>query len=419
MTESTTTPSTATRERETSAPRQAGWREATVLLLASCLSVLGAVLLAPVLPSLQDAFAGTAGVTVLVPITLTVPALMIGLLAPFAGRIVDAAGRRRLLIGALVVYAVVGTAPLWLNSLPLIVVSRVGVGVTEAAIMTCCTTLLADYFSGNRRARIFGLQVVFTTVAATIFFGLGGALGDHNWRTPFWLYASSLALAVAAAVLIWQPAPNAERLAERRAELGRGLPPIPWRQLRTPVAVSLFGGIVFYALIVELSYVLDGLGVTSPASIGQASALASLATALGAVIFGWAVRLGSRTLLPACFALAGTGLLVVGLSHTVPGVLVGAVITGFGNGLLLPTLLTWALSGLEFDQRGRGTGLWTGSLFIGQFLCPILLLGVGHAVGGLTAALAILGGAALVVTLALMTVLRPAPAALAPSLSGA
>jgi MFS family permease len=381
--------------------------------LASCLSVLGAVLLAPVLPRLQEAFAGTPGVAVLVPITLTVPALMIGLLAPFAGRIVDAAGRRRLLIVALVVYAVVGTAPLWLNSLPLIVVSRVGVGITEAAIMTCCTTLLADYFSGARRARILGLQVVFTTVAATIFFGLGGALGNHHWRTPFWLYASSLVLAVAAALLIWQPVPDAERIAEHRTELGRGLPPIPWQQLRRPVGVSLFGGVVFYALIVELSYVLDGLGVKSPAAIGQASAAASLATAVGAVVFGWAVRLGARTLLPICFGLTGTGLLIVGLAHTVPGVLVGAVITSFGNGLLLPSLLTWALSALSFEQRGRGTGLWTGSLFIGQFVCPILLLAVGNVAGGLTTALAALGVTALAMTLAMLTVLRPAPAAAA------
>lgn len=378
-----------------------------MLLLASCLSVLGAVLLAPVLPRIQDAFAGTPGVTALVPITLTVPALMIGLLAPFAGRIVDAAGRRRLLIGALVVYAVFGTAPLWLDSLPLIVVSRVGVGITEAAVMTCCTTLLADYFSGARRARLLGLQVVFTTIAATIFFGLGGALGNHNWRTPFWLYGSSLVLAAAAALLIWQPVPDADRIAEHRAELGQGLPPIPWQHLRRPVGVSLFGGIVFYAFIVELSYLLDELGVKSPASVGQASAAASLATAVGAVVFGWAVRLGTRTLLPICFGLAGTGLLIAGLAHSVPGVMVGAVITSFSNGLLLPTLLAWALSALTFEQRGRGTGLWTGSLFIGQFLCPILLLGVGNVTGGLTTALAALGVAALVMTLALLTVLRP------------
>jgi hypothetical protein len=133
--------------------RPAGRAQALVLLFSSCLAILGAVLLAPVLPAIQDAFEGTAGVEALAPIVLTAPALVIGLTAPFAGRIVDKLGRKRLLVGALVVYAVVGTAPLWLPSLQLIVVSRVLVGLTEAAIMTCCTTLLADYYHGSKREK--------------------------------------------------------------------------------------------------------------------------------------------------------------------------------------------------------------------------------------------------------------------------
>src|SRR3954463_11055610 len=201
--------------------RPAGRAQALVLLFSSCLAVLGAVLLAPVLPSIEDAFAGTPGVEALTPIVLTAPALVIGLTATFAGRIVDRLGRKRLLVGALVVYAIVGTAPLWLPSLELIVVSRVLVGLTEAAITTCCTTLLADYFHGSQRERYFGLQVVFTTVAATIFFGVGGALGAQNWRTPFWLYLVSLPLALAAAKLIWSPAPQ-------RSGSAAKLPALPW-----------------------------------------------------------------------------------------------------------------------------------------------------------------------------------------------
>src|SRR5688572_25050819 len=205
--------------------RPAGRPQALVLLLSSCLAVLGAVLLAPVLPRIQDAFAGTAGVEALTPIVLTAPALVIGLTATFAGRIVDRLGRKRLLVGALVAYAFVGTAPLWLPSLRLIVVSRVLVGLTEAAIMTCCTTLLADYFHGAQRQRYFGLQVVYTTVAATVFFAVGGLLGANGWRAPCWLYAVSLPLAFLAARHIWQPP------AQPRAKL----PALPWRTLLVPV----------------------------------------------------------------------------------------------------------------------------------------------------------------------------------------
>jgi MFS family permease len=368
--------------------RPAGRAQALVLLLSSCLSVLGAVLLAPVLPRIQDAFAGTPGVETLTPIVLTAPALIIGLTAMIAGRIVDRLGRKRLLVGALVTYAFVGTAPLWLPSLELIVVSRLLVGLTEAAIMTCCTTLLADYFHGPQRDRYFGLQVIYTTVAATIFFAVGGALGAQSWRTPFWLYTVSLPLAALAARYVWQPALGAQRSA-------RKLPALPWRQLAAPIGVSLLGGLIFYVLIVELSFKLDDIGVTSTATIGAVSAVASLGTAAGGFLFGRIARLGAAVTVPLSLALSGIGLLGLGLASAVPLVVACAVGTGLGNGLLLPAMLTWALRPLTFEQRGRGTGVWTSAVFLGQFACPLVVIALSGAIGGLNAALLVLGAVAL------------------------
>lgn len=372
------------------ATRQAGRPQGLLLMLMSCLPILGAVLLAPVLPRMQDHFGNTPKAQALVPLSLTVPALMIALLAPFAGRIVDTFGRKRLLVAALVVYAAFGTAPLWLDGLEAIVLSRVGVGLAEAAIMTCCTTLIADYFSGPARDRWLGLQTVFASLSATLFFALGGALGAHSWRTPFWLYASSLAFAVLAATLLWQPRPEGTADATRA-----DLPPLPVRSLLAPCLVSLFGGIVFYTPIVELPFVLDHAGVTAVPVIGAVTALASAATAAGAFTFGRISRRGTAVLLPIAFALAGVGLVVVGGGGSVPVIVVGAVVASTGTGLMLPTLLVWALSGLTFEQRGRGTGLWTASLFLGEFVCPLLVLAVSSPLGGLGAAVVLVGAAAL------------------------
>jgi MFS family permease len=379
----------------------AGARQAAVLLLSSCLAVLGAVLLAPVLPRIQEAFADTPGVEALTPIALTAPALVIGLTATVAGRIVDRLGRVRLLVGALLAYAVVGTAPLWLPTLELVVASRVLVGLTEAAIMTCCTTLLADYFHGSRRERYFGLQVVCTTLAATVFLALGGILGAQDWRLPFWLYAVSLPLAGLAARWLWQPA-------ERAPEPGAALPRLPWRRLAVPVAVTLLGGLVFYVLIVELSYKLTGIGVQSSATIGAAGAIASLGTAAGALGFTRLVRHGPTTTVALAFALSGAGLIGMGLATSLPLVVATAVIAGLGNGLLLPALLVWALGGIGFAQRGRATGVWTSALFIGQFACPLVVIALGGAVGGLTGALVVLGVVSVVAAVAVRAAHRSA-----------
>jgi sugar phosphate permease len=231
--------------------------------------------------------------------------------------------------------------------------------------------------------------VVFTTVAATVFFGVGGALGAADWRTPFWLYAVSLPLAVAAAKLIWQPAPQA------RTRTGK-LPALPWRRLAAPLGVSLLGGLVFYVLIVQLSFKLDDIGVESTAVIGAASAIASVGTAVGGILFARLAKRGPAVLVPLAFGLSGIGIIGLGLSSAVPAVIAFAVLTGFGNGLILPSLLTWALGSLSFEQRGRGTGVWTSAFFIGQFFCPLVVLALTGALGGLGTALALLGAVSLV-----------------------
>ena len=68
--------------------------------------------------------------------------------------------------------------------------------------------------------------------------------------------------------------------------------------------------------------------------------------------------------------------------------------TGFGNGLLLPSLLTWALGALGFEQRGRATGVWTSAVFLGQFVCPLVVIGLGSGLGGLDGALLVLAAVA-------------------------
>ncbi|WP_286179654.1 MFS transporter [Arthrobacter sp. ISL-95] len=387
---------TATQPGPPALNRTAGKAQAALLVAGSCMPVLGAVLLAPVLPTLNQVFAETAGVAILVPLVLTLPALFVALFSPLAGYVADRVGRKQLLIGAMLAYALFGTAPLWLDSLGAIALSRVGVGIAEAAIMTCCTTLITDYYAGQQRNKYLGLQTMVSALAATAFFALGGALGSISWRTPFWLYAVSAVLVIPMIFTLWEPAKSRAQDASTTKE------PVPWRDIAAPAAVTLFGGIVFYALIVHLPYVITGLGVTDTGLIGGAAAIASLATAAGAISFRYLAKLGTRKLLMGAFGLAAVGLCVVSVAGSVPVAILGAVVASAGTGVLLPTLLTWAVNGLEFSQRGRGTGIWTSTLFIGQFLTPIVLGATAAALGNVGLALGALGIACAVALLAVL-----------------
>ncbi|MFC8963855.1 MFS transporter [Streptomyces sp. NPDC102256] len=371
----------------------------SLLMAGSCLPVLGAVLLAPVLPEMQDHFQGARAAEALVPLVLTIPALALALLAPFAGIIVDRLGRRRLLLVATMVYALCGTAPLWLDSLGAILASRVLVGICEAAIMTCCTTLIGDFYRGPQRIRYLSLQTMCTSASATVFFIIGGTAGSAGWRAPFWLYSVSLLIAPLMAIALprvkrksssdGQVRPNAERR------------PFPWRQMRSTCALTFFGAMVFYTVPVEMSYLLDDLGITSSAVIGLATAVASAATVVGAIAF---TRLNRRPeeVLPPVLAVCAIGFALMFLADGPLFLIIGAVINCLGTGMLLPALLIRGMSRLEYADRGRGTGLWTSAMFGGTFVLPLVLLAVEKGVGTLAAAVGVLGAATALVSVGLL-----------------
>lgn len=373
----------------------------TLLMAGSCLPILGAVLIAPVLPQMQAHFADVPGVDALVPMALTIPALSLALLAPFAGVIVDRLGRKRLLVASTVLYAILGTAPLWLDSLGAIIASRALVGVAEAAIMTCCTTLIGDYYSGRQRDRYLAMQTMCASISATAFFVLGGAAGSAGWRMPFWAYAGSLLLAPAMAAFLPQPRP-ADRANEPSPTAAEPMAkrPFPWRPLAGTCALTLFGAILFYTVQVEMAFLLDDMGVSNSGVIGLATASSSAAVVVGAVVFAKAGR-SPQVWLPTAFGLCALGFAVIWLAPNPVVLTIGAVINCLGSGIMLPSLLTLAMSKLDYADRGRGTGLWTGSFFLGQFTCPLVVLALTSAIGTLANALGVLALAGTVATAAL------------------
>jgi MFS family permease len=385
--------------------RRAGVWQAVLLLAGSCMPVLGSVLLTPVLPQLSAHFASTPGADILVPMIVAIPALIIAIFAPFAGQIVDRLGRKKLLVTAMVAYSLVGTAPLWLQGLPEILFSRVLVGVCEAAIMTVCTALIVDYFHDERRNRYLGLQTVATTLAATVFIALGGALGVGGWHTPFAVYGISILIAIPMMVWLWEPSAadpsDAHVAVAERAS-------VPWRQIAWPLVVTLLGGFTFYVMLIETSYLVVGAGVapSNTAVIGAVAAVAALATAVGGLLFARFVKRRPERLVPVAFAVQAVGMILIGLVHALPGVIAGAVIASFGAGLLLPSMVTWVLASTQFEDRGRVTGWWMTAFYLGQFLTPIIVGAVTAVVGGLTTAVAVVGVLAVLLAIVTMVSVR-------------
>lgn len=370
---------------------KAGFAQGLALLLPATSAVMGILLLVPVAPQMMQAFADVPGVEFLVPVLLTLPGLCIALFSPVAGLLGDRLGRKRLLIGSMLVYGLAGMAPMALLDIYQILASRVLVGICEALIMTLSTTLIGDLFTGKARERWLSSQTAVASLSALLFLALGGLLGRQGWQAPFLIYGLSWPMALAVLLLVREP------LRVDRAVPGWSA--LPGRHVLLTSVTTILAAILFYTIQINVSTVLPGFGVTDPAKIGLFSALASVGTPLGSLIFWTVARRDVRLLLGLEFALMAAAFLAMGHAPDAVWFIAAAFAGQLAAGLLLPTLLTWAMSALSFEVRGRGMGLWQSSFAIGQFMSALVVPALAAATGGTVNAFPVIAAGALLVGL--------------------
>jgi MFS family permease len=350
---------------------------------------MGIVLLVPIVPQMYAHFSAVPNADYLIQGgVLTMPALCIALFSTFAGWLADAVGRRRLLIGAVLLYSVVGIAPIFLDNLYAIIVSRIGVGLCEAAILTLSTTMIGDYFGGHAREQWLASQTAVASISAVLLIVIGGWLGGlFGWRGPFAVYASGFLFALALIAFTWE----VEGTPSAATAQPKG-PAFPWLHMAGVCGVTLLASIMFYSMQTQGGFAWNILGISDPARIGVLTSIASLGVPLGTFIFrGATKRLSTSPLLAIEFLILALGFIGMGNAHDYRLYLLAASLNQIGCGMILPTLLIWAIRGLPFEIRGRGTGLWTAVFSIGQFGSGITMTYFAKILGGLLPAFSALG----------------------------
>lgn len=367
-------------------PREAGRSQGSVLVLGSSLTIMGSVMVAPIIPKLIAEFAASEPrVEVLAPLAITGPALAIAIFAPLAGWLADSVGRKLILIFATLLYALLGAAPALLNDLQSIVIARFLFGCSEAMVMTCCTALIADYWQGERRLRYINAQVISIALVGALFFVIGGALGEQSWRTPFYLYLLPLLLVIPMMKVLWEPLARSEQ--DETPDRQR----IDGVALVVGYALILGGMVLSFVVPVQTPRLMVQLGIASSTLIGMATGAGLLASLVGAL--AWPLirkTIGIKCTNALLLGLMSSGLLLLINAGSLTGIFIAVVIHGVGAGLLVPNAITPVMNALNKRQNGRGMGGFTSCLYLGQFVSPLCVAFLVSMTGMLTHAIAML-----------------------------
>jgi len=308
-----------------------------------------------------------------------------------------------------------GTLPIPLDGMNQIVIASGLAGLAHGGIIVLSFTLVADLFPPSERGRYQGILAAVSVLPFTIGPSLGGWITDHwSWR---WAFYVNVPLGVMAIVAVYFALPGAHRRPARRSidwagittligwllplllaltwvgQSGWSEPRIRALLIASAVLLAIFlmvekhavepmllltlfrdrrislvswniflMGIGLYGMSAYLSLDLQGVVGASAAKSGVVFGLYACSVAAANVVSG---RLLSRIARNQFLAIGGSGLTAIGLfllsrmdsSTTQPEILLSAVLSGVGFGVLMPTYEVLVQNAAPAEAMGVATGV--------------------------------------------------------------
>lgn len=338
--------------------------------LGTILAPLNSTMIAIALPAIADDFdASLASAGWLVAGYL----IVIALLTPFAGRLGDRFGHRRLFVLGLAAFGATSLGAALAPSLEVAIAFRALQAFAGAMSFPNGAALVRFSVPARRRAVAYGLVWGVASAAAAIGPTLGGVIVDGaGWRAMFY---TSVVIAVAAIALGLRVLPGARR--EEEAEAA----PLAFRGLlRIPAFTSATAGIalsnlaMYTTLLAVPVLLVDGRDWSeSAAGLGLTvlSAPAAVLSPFGGRI---ADRRGRRFPVLVGLAVATAGLLAPALgADASPVVLACLGVAGIGFGLAFAPLQTAAIEAAPPRSSGAAAGLFSTSRYLGGIAGSLVL----------------------------------------------
>ena len=330
----------------------------TILLLAMTTSMSNVAIVTS-LPHLKEYFTDIHNIEFYSRLMLTLPSLVIAILAPVLGHFIFRFGKKKAVIIALFFFSIFGTAGLYLNSIESLLASRAFFGLCVATLMIVSTSLVGDYFKEHDRHKFMGYQSAFMAIGGVFFVIGGGFLSDINWRFPFGIYFVGIVL-IPFAFLYLKEVKIETSQDDLSVNIGKNMIIV--------YILAFIYMLLFFILPTQIPFLLIEKFDASGKMAGTVIATAFFCNALGAIAFS---RLKKRLNFVAIYLIGITlialGFSIVGVINHIYFFFISSPILGFAGGLMMTNVTAWMLSKTSVKKRVKSSGYYTSAIILGQF----------------------------------------------------
>ena len=151
----------------------------------STVGVFGSQVVSPVLPSIAAAFDLSEARVGLVVSAFFLPTIVT---IPLSGVLADVYGRRRIVLGSLLLFGGSGGAIAATSDFQVLLVLRAIQGIGLSGLTPLAVTILGDMYTDARAAAAYGIRSSVHGVAQILIPVAAGGLAEVAWNFPFLLY---------------------------------------------------------------------------------------------------------------------------------------------------------------------------------------------------------------------------------------
>lgn len=340
-----------------------------VVLLAvwsvSAIASLPGLAVSPILGDLNKVFPRVTDLEI--QMLTSLPSLLIIPFVLLSGKLSEGRDKLTILTVGLVIFFLSGVACLFLRSIVALIVAGCILGIGAGMVIPLSTGLVVDYFTGDRRIRQLGYSSAInnlTLVAATV---VTGYLANVDWHLPFLVYTLPGAALVLSLFLRRHPA-----VAEPAQSIQLRNKRIDTRKLVGLMLFYLFITFAVLAIVYYAAFLVDDYRIRSSFS-GVLIALFFLAIMLPGLFIDRIIRRLKRWINLVSLLSVAAGLLCLGLFRSEAMLIVGALLAGYGYGIMQPVIYDKAATIAPPRSATLALSCVMAMNYLAVLICPFLV----------------------------------------------
>lgn len=337
------------------------------IISISMATVMAGAAISPALGLIAQAFPDAS--PTVIKLILTAPSIMIIPFSFLSSYLTSKLRKRTIIMIGLIIYVIGGIIPQFLSQIEFILFFRLLLGAGVGLLMPLSMSLINDYYAGKERTQMMGYNSAFSNFGGIVTMLLAGWLATFGWRVPFNVYLLGFVIFI----LIFFFLPKGEIQEQSTAKT----------KTKMPLAVYGYalamGGVMlaYYSIATNMALYLEQTKLGGATIAGTVVAFTTVGGMTTSLLLVRIESVFQKFVIPVMLFSMGLAFLLLSFTSHLSVVIISVCLVGFGQGSLFPIIVIKALDHVTMQQADRAVAITSSFTFLGQFLSPIVLDGIG------------------------------------------